>query len=119
MGYSIDLRDISVTKTDEDGHEYHPIVEVLSHTEGSNYAIDGSELANITITYNYVDFFDFRQLHEMKAKDSISILQKAVDKLGTKQDNDYWARTPGNAGHVCSVLLTWAKLHLEAIWDVR
>ena len=111
MGYTIELVDA-----------YGDVVQVNRHAEGSTYLPNGTTLAEITITYNYAKHFretideslGIRWLYGMKAKHCIPVLHGAVRELGTLQDEDYWAKTPGNAGHMLSILLKWAKQHPEA-----
>lgn len=93
------------------------IVEVDPHTEGSTYAIGGTTAARLTVTYNYHQF-GFGELDGKTARDTIPTLGAVVNELGVEQDADYWAPTPGNAGHACSVLLGWARQHPDAVWDV-
>lgn len=78
---------------------------------------------NVTWNYNHV-YHEFlgdslRGLLEGKrAGTTIEILTKGVQLLGTEQDPDYWKATKGNAGHILALLLSWAKIHPEAIWVV-
>lgn len=112
MSYDIELTDNN-----------HPVL-VDNHTEGGTYAIGGTTEASLNITWNYSKFFHdhldakkgIRWLYGKKAKNTAKRLRKAIKELGTEPDNDYWASTPGNAGHALSVLLQWAKQHPEAIW---
>jgi len=100
------------------------VVEIDRHFEGGIICLQGSDTAELNITYNYYYFFNkslsrnkgIRWLYGKKAKDTIKRLEKAVKELGTRQDSDYWKLTPGNAGHALSILLEWAKQHPEAIW---
>ena len=113
MSYSVWLKD------DKNG-----IVEVEDHQEGAIFALGGSNLAEMNITYNYSKvycLFDWkpRELDGKRARDTIPKLQEMVDKLGTRQYKDYWAPTPGNAGHAVNVLLQWAKQYPDATWKVR
>ncbi len=95
------------------------ICAVTRFYEGGTRVLGGQEEASISTTYNYGKFYNFSDLHNKKAKNTIKSLQKAVTKLGTSRDADYWAQTPGNVGHTCSILLGWAKLHPKAIWKVH
>jgi hypothetical protein len=95
------------------------ICEVPSHTEGTVICLGGTQSAEMGVTYNYGKFFDFRGLDGLTGTESIPFLEEAVGKLGTKKDDSYWASTPGNAGHACSVLLAWAQLHPDARWCVE
>lgn len=93
-------------------------VEVPSHTEGGTIAIGGDDRAELNVTYNYSEHYPFRSLDGATARDTIGILRDAVATLGTERDSDYWASTPGNAGHALSVLLRWAEAHPDAVWRV-
>jgi len=112
MGYDITL--------EKDGR----VVGVDQHFEGSTICLQGSDTAELNVTYNYGYFFKkslsrnegIRWLYGKKAKDTAKRLRKAAGELGTNKDEDYWKATPGNAGHALSVLLKWAIQHPEAIW---
>jgi hypothetical protein len=102
------------------------VVQVDNHEEGGLYALGGTTDADLNITYNYGWFYHrcldsiegLNCLHEQKASDTIRMLETAVDELGTKTYKDYWAPTPGNAGHALNVLLMWAHQHPDATWQV-
>tara|TARA_Y100000310_G_C20247431_1_gene607488 strand:- start:41 stop:397 length:357 start_codon:yes stop_codon:yes gene_type:complete len=118
MGYDVVLEDPG---TDEP-------VQVAPHMEGSNVLIpDGQTCADITVTYNYWPFFR-ETLHEekglyildnMSARDSLVPLAQAVAKLGIDVDDNYWKPTRGNAGHILSIMLTWACRNLNAVWKIN
>ena len=107
-------------------------VEVGRHQEGSTYAIGGTDVADIAVTYNYGRHFRDaledpdptasnvlgRLLGERRAGDAIPMLERAVAKLGTMRSEDYWASEPGNAGYALSILLGWARLHPDAVFHV-
>lgn len=99
-------------------------VEVKPHTEGGTYAFGGLSKAELNVTYNYsavYRLFDF-SLQHLSGKtggEATPRLEKLVDKLGAVgYEKDYWAPTPGNAGHALSVLLEWAKQHPDAVFVV-
>jgi len=114
MGYDIQLVD-----------EHGEIVQVERFSEGGVRPIGGSTVADISITYNYSDFFHdtidkeqgIRWLYGKPARECISKLESAIDTLGTDKDEDYWEPTAGNAGHILSVLLKWAKQHPDAHFE--
>lgn len=93
---------------------------------GGTYCIGGSDKAELNITYNYSKFYykylnteeGLKWLDGKKAKKCIASLKKAVDILGTYEDEDYWKPTPGNAGKALSILLTWAEKYPEATFKV-
>jgi hypothetical protein len=99
------------------------VVAVTSHNNGGTVCVGSSSEAAMSVTYNYADIyalvdFDLWGFDGMSAKDSIPILDKLVEKFGTKQYKDYWAATPGNAGAALSVMLEWAKKYPEAVWSI-
>ncbi len=101
-------------------------LSVESHQEGGIYVVDGSEEADLNVTYNYGQHFrdalnsedGIKWLHERRAGDCIGRLERAVILLGVYRDKDYWAATPGNAGHALSILLQWARQHPNAYFKV-
>jgi len=101
----------------------NPVV-VNSHQEGTIIACGGMCSAEMGITYNYSALFrdalgfGFREMNGERAGDVIPQLEKAVVTLGTEKDHDYWAATPGNAGHALSVLLGWCKQHPDATIEI-
>lgn len=114
MGWSIDLSDDS------------GIVKVPVHNEGSTLTVGGNVDASINLTWNYSKFYydvvdkkkGLKWISGKKAKNTISRLTKAVKALGVDFSGDYWIATPGNAGKALATLLSWAKIHPEAIWEV-
>lgn len=58
-----------------------------------------------------------RWLYNKRAKDVIPKLEVAVNQLGTSTDSDYWKATPGNAGHALNILLYWAKMHPNYVFE--
>lgn len=109
-----------VTLEDENGKP----LKVKPHTEGGTYVMGGTDDAELNVTWNYGKYLGFGEentfiyLDGKKASDVIDMLQSAVDKLGTDKDKDYWAVTPGNAGHTLNILLTWAKQHPNGIFRI-
>ena len=108
------------------------VVTVSPHRLGSNTLaevnngvlnpIDGNE-ASCCITYNYAECysivnFSLKSINKKKAKDTIEDMSQVVKKLGTKKYRDYWAPTMGNSGYALQILLSWAKEHPEAMWEV-
>jgi len=103
------------------------LVKVESHVEGATYCLEGSDGADLNITYNYSPHYynslDKRKglewLDGKKAKEALARLERAIKELGTEKDNDYWKSTPGNAGYALLILLKWAKQYPEAIFEVN
>ena len=100
------------------------LVNVPRFCEGGTYPVGGSLEAHISITYNYSTHFykhldpnnGIRWLYGKTGAATQAKLADAITILGTKQDTDYWAPTPGNAGYALFVLLAWARLHPHAVW---
>jgi len=94
------------------------------HSEGGTYALGGSYCAELNVTYNYGPILDahltggLRGLNGEFACHTIFELGNAVIALGVVRDPDYWACTEGNVGHALNVLLGWARLHPDAVWEV-
>ena len=105
MGYDISL-------IGEDGES----VQVARFFEGGVQPVGGSTTADISITYNYSKFFydnidkkeGIRWIYGRLAGNCIKKLEIAINWLGTHTDDDYWAATPGNAGHMLGILVKWA-----------
>jgi len=98
-------------------------VSVVRHMEGGTLMMGGNTKAELNVTYNYsvcyrLADFHLKDLIGKKATDTIEVLEAVVEKLGTHTYKDYWAPTPGNAGHAASILLAWAKQHPDAVWRV-
>ncbi len=134
-----------VTLIDENGTVHIPRQNAGSTICISKNGLEGTAEASMLVTYNYSELYhlaidqslpDF--LHGKKAQDTIEILKKCVEKLGTKQYKrqrdemqgvanlsnpeawifDYWCPTMGNAGYITSILLDWAQLHPNAHWEI-
>ena len=97
------------------------------HQEGGTFAVGGTSEACLNVTYNYGghirDHLDkengLRWLHGKTGAETAAKLEHAVNELGTKQSNDYWEATPGNAGYALSILAKWAVQYPNAIWRVN
>lgn len=84
----------------------------------------GTRVAELNVTYNYGEVysifeFSIRDLHGKRAAAVTPILEIIVKKCGTNQfKENYWAPTPGNAGHVLNILLVWAQANPDAFFRV-
>lgn len=99
-------------------------VAVAPHIEGGTHVVGGTTEATLNITYNYDECynlykgFSIKDLDGKRAVLTVNLLTAVVLFLGTRRHSDYWAPTPGNAGHAASILLGWAKQHPDAKWRV-
>lgn len=117
MSYDVDL-------IDQDGQ----LVQVEHHeADGGTYVVGGTNDASLNITYNYGSIYSLvdpdyeglaEQLDGKSALQTTAWLERMVAALGTHQYRDYWAPTPGNAGHALNILLGWAREHPDARWEV-
>lgn len=98
---------------------------VPSHEDGGTYQLGGNDHGWLNITYNYSYFYykeidsklGIRWLYHKDGATCQPVLEKAIEALGTRKEDDYWLPTPGNAGYALSRLLEWCKLHPEAIFE--
>ena len=105
-------------------------VLVPRHNEGSyrqcgKNGSEGTMAAEISVTGNYDPIYQQvtgkslrKMLDGLLAWVTVHSLTKAVTACGTLKDDDYWKATPGNAGAIAALLLDWARLHPNAIWEV-
>ena len=89
-------------------------VQVPLHEEGGTYVLGGTTAAALNITYNYSPHYQhidaekvIRWLYGKTGAETIEKLEAAIEELGIDRNRDYWAPTPGNAGHALSILLEW------------
>ena len=108
-------------------------VTVSAHTEGGTHVLGGTSAAELNVTYNYGGQFRAawpeddaksesnvlgRLLDRKRAGETLPLLERMVERLGTVRHPDYWAAAPGNAGHTLSILVAWARQHPDATWSV-
>ena len=108
MAYDISLLDPSSRER----------LSVEQFAEGGTQVLGGSTVACLNITSNYRTLFDFYELHDKVAHETIPSLIEAVVQLGTERNRNHWAPTPGNVGFACDRLLSWACRYPDAIWRV-
>lgn len=116
MSYDIFLHDprtCDVAKT--------PMIHGLG---GGTQVLGGTRDAWLNVTYNYSAHFEhvlgkkgIRTIYGMTGRDSLPILQAAIDKLGTDESEDYWKPTEGNAQKALIDLATLAMRLPYCVWD--
>ncbi len=102
------------------------LVTVPKHENGGTKIMGGTKRAELNVTYNYSIFFQehlgsegLYYLCGKQARYTIPRLEQAASTLSDFQpDNDYWKKSPGNAGLVINLLLAWAERYPEATWKV-
>ena len=112
-----------------------PLCSVKRIQEGGTQLVGGTNECELNITYNYSELYHRvfplteNENHNMTTsglawlsgktgKESIPVLEGAVEVLGVKRNDDYWNATEGNAGFALSILLEWAKEHPTGIFRV-
>ena len=107
------------------------LAQVPRHNEGSILQFDtrgkaGTTTAEISVTINYNDIYHravgktLRQILDTpQAEDTIQTLRTVVELCGTMKSDNYWDATPGNAGAVAALLLSWATLYPDGIWEIH
>jgi len=114
-----------VTLYDENDAELTVFQSTQKREEGGTYVVDGTFDCTLNVTYNYGQHyrdaadFSLKDLDGLIASDTIPVLEKLVEKLGTVTSHDYWEATPGNAGHAINILLGWAREHPDGTWGVN
>lgn len=103
-------------------------MQVPNHSEGGTYALGGTTDACLNVTYNHSNLFG-EVLSEERRLDCLDgwsglhtliDLSGAITQLGNEPpDEDYWKPTRGNARKALAILLFWAALHPEGIWEVK
>jgi hypothetical protein len=93
------------------------------HMKGGTYAIGGTTLMELNITYNYGQHYrkvlgeeGIRTIYGLSGVDSIPILEKGISQLGDDVVDDYWDATEGNAKAALIQLLTLAKMRPDGVW---
>lgn len=98
------------------------------HFRGSTYVLGGTDRLDIGVTSNYQPFFheafgEFCRglwtIDGMTAKESIGILSEVILRMNGEPDEDYYAKTEGNAKKALEDLRELAKLAPgDAIWAI-
>lgn len=100
MGYAI-----YVVDQDESGD--------FSHADEIGFTFNYNDIYKPILNETIGDYLDGKTL--ASTKDTLSDL---VNKLGTKEDPDGWAATPGNAGMAAQKLLDLVNKHPKGFWKV-
>lgn len=116
MSYDISLVDPITKETLE--------VEAPHLIRGGTYAVGGTTLLELNITYNYAPHFyrtvgekGIRTIYGMTGAESIPVLKNAISQLGDDVDPDYWKDTEGNAKRALLNLLALAQMRPDGVWD--
>lgn len=121
-------------------------LEEAHHMRGGTYAMSGTTEAWLNITYNYADWYyrpgvfartkkaskGIRTIYGMTGAQSIPILQRAIAKLESLNENisdkerreceeqgatGYWMPTRENAIRPLHQLLALAQMRPDGIWE--
>lgn len=90
---------------------------------GGTYAVGGTILAELNITYNYSSIFQrvlgpggIRSIYDLTGGESIPILSKAILELNNDVTESYWEPTEGNAKLALLDVLKLAFLCPYGVW---
>lgn len=118
MSYDVALKDPKTGRTIE-VPEKHSI-------RGGTYAAGGTNELWLNVTYNYGHIYrrpdvlgdnGIRTIYGMTGRESVPVLQKAINTLGDNTNPDYWMATDGNAKAPLQQLLEMANMRPDGIWD--
>jgi len=112
MGYE-------VLYTNEDGDTY----SANNHEQGGSYIQASDPRTEMGVTSNYSRVyrkhkFHLTDLHGLTGQESMWRMRRIVKDLGTETSDNPWEPTNGNAGHVLSILLGWAKENPQGFFTV-
>lgn len=130
MSYDISLRDPVSGETLE--------LDQPHHMRGGTYAVGGTTLAELNVTYNYSEHYrrlfsprdaregedyakdgivdGIRVIYGMTGAESIPALRQVAGQLGNDIHDDYWRATEGNAKRALLQLIALAKMRPDGVW---
>jgi hypothetical protein len=100
-----------------------------SFEDGGTHVYGGDDECRLNVTYNYGSLYrdvfpekditngPISWLYGKTGGDTITVLRKGVERLGTKRDDNYWNATAGNAGAALERLLSFTLQHPAGVWD--
>ena len=119
--YVLDQEGETILPAKTDNYTYGTMVRFDPDTE----EILRNPECRLNITYNYNRIYretfgekGLDVIHNLNGRDAAPILTEAILKLGSEQDDDYWAATPGNAGASLQILLGFALDQPEGVFSV-
>lgn len=91
---------------------------------GGTFALGGTREAWLNVTYNYGSHYrrvmgekGIRTVYGMTGKESLPVLDAAIDALGDDVSSNYWDATEGNAKAALRNLALLAGLAPHGVWD--
>ena len=99
-------------------------LDYLHDMRGGTYAVGGSALAELNITWNYANHYyrvfgeqGLRTIYGKTGAESIPILQDAISQLADDATDNYWDGTEGNAKRALCQCLAFAQIRPDGIWN--
>jgi hypothetical protein len=94
---------------------------------GGTYALDGTDRAELNITYNYSKWWEkasgkgghLRDLDGVSGKDSIPVLRNAINNLDNDVSKDYWEPTEGNVKAALFNMILLAGQCPDGVWSIN
>jgi hypothetical protein len=115
VSYDIELRD-PVTKD-------VLVLDEVHQMKGGTYAMGGTDLAELNVTYNYSGHFyrvmgeqGIRSIYGKTGAEAIPMLEAAIAQLGDDVSDDYWKSTEGNAKRALCQLLALSRMRPDGVW---
>lgn len=118
MSYDIELKDPVTHET--------LLCEVAHFMRGGTYAVGGTREMWVNITWNYAPIYyrpdvfgekGIRTIYGMSGASSIPILKSAMAALKDDVSGDYWECNEGNAKQALAILLAYAQMRPDGVWD--
>ena len=102
--------------------------------KGGTYAVGGTDLARLSITYNYATLLrkvlpkrvnshaefvgGIRSLYGRTGAESISVLLESMAMLADEPPSaDYWEATEGNVRRALGCCLALARMRPDGVWE--
>ena len=92
---------------------------------GGTYEVGGCDEAWLNVTYNYSKHFyrfidkekGIRFLYGKTGKETIPVLNRAIESLKDDFSDDYWNPTEGNAKRALQSLVSFAQMRPDGVWS--
>ena len=115
MSYDIELQDPVTGRVIE--------LDKPHQMKGGTYAIGGTNLAELNITYNYCKHFyrlfgenGIRFIYGKTAAETLPLLKDGAALLGDDVSDDYWEPTEGNAKAALMQLIALSQMRPDGVW---
>ena len=102
------------------------VADAPLHPMQGGTVIIGSRKCELNVTYNYSPIFHehfesegIYWLYGKKAGETAPVLKEIINDLRNfSPDKNYWKPTAGNVKKCLELLLEWAEIHPNAVWNI-